>query len=442
MKLGNTSQSSVPVPNFFLNKNINQMETFQLSKGKRYFREKDLFQSTKEINFSNSTRNLNKKHENFNKTKYIPDLTSLNNFLNRSNDTLNINLKTNKKNETFNDNLSENEREREFPKKDCYQNFRNYMEKTNVTNYTNKDLRDQIKTNINVLIDKISNTKNYDLDKWTHIDTRTNFIDTNTDNIFNKNIFDKTNNNNYNYHSTKAKNNKDFKDNESQRFKYVIKEKVKGLSIEKDYKKKLLSRMDLNNVSYSDKFYKTKTSNVINTHCADEILKTETEINVNEDRKLNKLNNEYKEYKPLNTYASRASRNKDKEKEMNIIHDNLNLNLKKLCLPNLFNKYSLVNDNDYINQKKVDKLKIENIQIYDRFKGSNLFKEFPSPDRKEFIIKKGEKVRLNMKKDKIDNSLVDFSKYNANNHKDIFCESYETNQGFMERFRKSKDTFV
>ena len=77
--------------------------------------------------------------------------------------------------------------------------------------------------------------------------------------------------------TTKAKNNKDFKDNESQRFKYVIKEKVKGLSIEKDYKKKLLSRMDLNNVSYSDKFYKTKTSNVINTHCADEILKTETE---------------------------------------------------------------------------------------------------------------------------------------------------------------------
>lgn len=204
MKLGNTSQSSVPVPNFFLNKNINQMETFQVSKGKRYFREKDLFQSTKELNFSNSTRNMNKKHENFNRTKYIPDITTLNTFLNRSNNSLKDKKKHNEsfKEKDYNkDNYIQTENEKENThsgrlgtdniKKDSFQNFRNYMEKTNVSNYTNKDLREQIKTNINVLIDKITNTNNYDLDKWMHVDTRTNFIDTNTDSDLNN--FSKSN---------------------------------------------------------------------------------------------------------------------------------------------------------------------------------------------------------------------------------------------------------
>ena len=63
------------------------METFKVSKSKKYFREKDLFEKTKEMNISNYTRNLTRKNENFNKTKYKPDLTKLNTFLNKSNST-------------------------------------------------------------------------------------------------------------------------------------------------------------------------------------------------------------------------------------------------------------------------------------------------------------------------------------------------------------------
>ena len=46
-----------------------------------------------------------------------------------------------------------------------------------------------------------------------------------------------------------------------------------------------------------------------------------------------------------------------------------------------------------------------------------------------------------MRKDKIDKSLVDFSKYNTTKHSYVFCESYDTNNGFMEKFKRSKDTF-
>lgn len=562
MKLGNTSQTIVPVPNFFLNNNINQMETFQVSKSKKYFREKDLFQNKNEINFSNYTKNQNRKHENFNRTKYLPDLSNLNNFLNRSsnsthrnttkNTTVNFefsnmnqsqnlnninnqnslnqsqqinptsNLNTNANLHSVNNQNPLNQSQQInsnngniFPapgaekaqnlKKDSYENFRNFMEKTNVSNYTSCDLRNEIKTNISVLIDKINH--NYDLDKWASTDTRTNFVDTNTDNIHtinnrNKNYFETVKNNFYSK-TTKSQNKKNLKENnDCYRFKSIIKDKISGMDIDESYKQKIVSKIDLSNNSFSEKFYKTKTANIINTHIDDNnnILDTET-YKENKDRDLNSKdssnkdndsnnneteNNQKENKSPRNSLNKNNNNNSnakfDKDKSYNfnsnnslinsknnltfnmnynytsnnhnfmgfgntsnrnnmkIIDDNLNIN--KICLPLVMNKYSNICTDSNKNQKNVDRLKIDNSGIYTRFKGSNLFKDFPSPDRKEFIIKKGEKLRLNMRKDKVDKSLVNFSRYNANKHSEVFCESYDTNNGFMEKFRKSKDAFV
>lgn len=407
MKFGNTSQTSVPVPNLFLNNEINQMETFKVNKGKKYFRERDLFQKTKEINFSNFTRNLTRKHENFNKTKHKIDISSLNNFLNRSNQTTS---------KLF-----------DFPKgdpnKDSYENFRNFMEKTNISKYTSSDLRGEIKSNINVLIEKINHT--YDLDKWQHTDTRTNFIDTNTDYLKNKNIFETVKND---FYSVKTCKNKNIKENESYRFKSVIREKVEGMSIDNEYKKKLLSKIDMNNNSFSEKFYKTKNSTIIDIHSTDDILKTDASEDKN-NKQMNTLSN-----------MTNLKNKKNNFNPMKIVNDEINL--KKICYPSIMNKYSYVSNDTLKNQMEIDKLKMANSRIYSRFDNTNMFRDFPSPDRKEFIKKRGEKLRLNTKQDKIDKSIVDFSGYNTTKHRDIFCEKYDTNQGFMEKFRKSKDSFV
>lgn len=407
MKLGNTSQTSVPVPNLFLNNNINSIETFKVNKSKKYFREKDLFQKTKEINFSNYTRNLTRKHDNFNKTKHKIDISSLNTFLNKSNATMNNKIFTMPK---------------EDPNKDSYENFRNYMDRTNISKYTSPDLRNEIKTNISVLIDKINH--NYDLNRWLQTDTRTNFIDTNTDYLKNKNIFETVKNN---FYSTKTEGCKNLKENESFRFKSVIRDKVKGMSINKEYKKKLLAKIDMNNNSFSDKFYKTKNSTIVNINSTDEVLKTEASEEKN-NTQMNTLSN-------LNTQEKIK-----KNHNINIIDDKIDV--KNICFPPVMNKYSTVSSNNLLNQMEVDKLKTTNFRIYNRFDNSNLYRDFPSPDRKEFINKRGEKLRLNTKKDKIDKSLVDFSGYNTTKHRDIFCEKYDTNQGFMEKFKKSKDAFV
>ena len=73
MKLGNTSQTQVPVPNFYLTKNVIEMDVFKTkNEMKKSFREKDLFRQTKDINLSNNFRNKQKMFEEYNKTKYIP----------------------------------------------------------------------------------------------------------------------------------------------------------------------------------------------------------------------------------------------------------------------------------------------------------------------------------------------------------------------------------
>lgn len=259
MKLGNTSQSNVPVPNFYLNKNIKKMELFDVSDGKKYFREKDLFNNTKDINFCNNMRNYDRKHDNFNKTKYIPQMSNLATFLKTNNSYRNANTLTNTKaNSTTRKTFFSKDRDYKLPreKTDTFSNYRNYMEKTNVSNLLNPGLRDEIKNNINLLIDKI--TYNYDLEKWGQTDTRNNF------NYFNNTNFGATNfnfNNTNNMYSTcnprdfeNIKNDldfyttlqedKNFNQTDASKFKTILKDKINGMTLDKKMKSKIIENIE------------------------------------------------------------------------------------------------------------------------------------------------------------------------------------------------------
>ncbi len=418
MKLGNTSQSKVPVPDFFLNNTLKQMETFEISDRKRYFREKDLFRMTKDLNFCNNPRNYNRKHENFNKEKYVPDLTNINSILN--------NYTTTSKKFGFNDIT---------PKANTFNNFRNFLEKTNVTNFTNPDLRDEIRFNIKVLINKINDE--YDLTKWASTDTRSNFLQTNSDNYFTSNNFNSNNTRSFGLTKTEKK----FNETDATRFKTILRDKINTMSIDKNLKHKLVKNVNKFNDSTSDKFYKTKTTNIISNLEKNDFMNKENfskekylltssctqDDNTRLSKEKPKFNNTSNNYKSLN-------RN-------DLIDINDNFNIRKITLPAVATKYSTVNSDFYNNLTEVEKLRRENKSIYERFKDSTLYRDFPSPDRKEFVIKKGENLRAKTKKDKEDKCLIDFSNYNASKHKHIFCEDYDTNEGVMIKFKKSKEVF-
>lgn len=404
MKLGNTSQSTVPVPNFFLNNSLNQMETFEVSDKKRYFREKDLFRMTKDINFCNNPRNFNRKHENFNKQKYIPDLTNINSILKS--------YSNNHYKKTHNYFSS--------PKHDSYEQYRSFLEKTNVTNFTNPNLKDEIKNNINVLINKIKSE--YDLDKWAKTDTRSNFLTFNTDEEQQQHTaYDSSASYlmNNNYSVTKA-NLKNLKANETDamKFKTILRDKVKTMSINKNLKEKLISTMDKFNDSSSDKFYKAKKSSLISKEA----------FRADEDA--------------FQALSPKSKTRIDFKENNNLIDKNNKFNLSKVCLPVVTTKYSQVSQKVFDNLEQVEKLRKENKFIYQRFKDTSLYRDFPSPDRKEFVIKKGERLRNKSKKDFVDNTLVDFSKYNASKHKNVFCEDYDINEKIMLKFKKAKDFFI
>lgn len=493
MKLGNTSQSKVPVPNFFLNKNLKQLETFEISEGKRYFREKDLFGQTKDLNFCNNPRNFHRKFEKINREKYLPDLSNINSILK-------IQTKSQIKRLFNAKNTS--------PKDNTYNNFRDYVEKTNISNFTNPDLRNEIRGNLNVLINKINDV--YDLEKWGQTDTRTNFLQTNSEQHFNNfNNFNSNsltaNNFNYNNNGSSNLNNfhssyntandfyfktrgeiKKFNETDADKFKTILRQKVNNMSIDKRTKSRLMKNFDKFNDSSSDKFYKPKATSIIakeamtaenlnlesinnnnnngenNTSNLNKSLKNENEnlnlnLNINstaEYKKTNKNlnlttnsnhNNNFINSNTTNNYNKTINNNNKMHKSNysggELIDINDNFNIGKITLPVVANKYSKVSSDFLVNLTEVEKLRKDNTKIYERFKDSSLFKDFPSPDRKEFVVKKGEKLKTKSQNDKKDKTLLDFSAYNASKHKHVFCEDYDTNESVMVKYKKSKEVF-
>ena len=71
MKIGNISQTIVPVPNFFLNQSTRKLDTFAASttrnKKSLYYRDKDLFTKNLDININHKKRNEFRKSKKKNK---------------------------------------------------------------------------------------------------------------------------------------------------------------------------------------------------------------------------------------------------------------------------------------------------------------------------------------------------------------------------------------
>lgn len=147
MKIGNLSQSKAPVPDFFLNKHPRDIETFHISKNKRYYRESDLIHMTTDINLNNNHRNNMRRSEDFNKTRYIPPYHSKQPFL--------PNSSTKSPKESAND----------------YNTMMQFLKTTDYLNNANPELREEIKTNVDTLLERINS--NYDLKKWSDFNLST-----------------------------------------------------------------------------------------------------------------------------------------------------------------------------------------------------------------------------------------------------------------------------
>lgn len=188
---------------------------------KRYFREKDLFRLTGDLNNSNNPRNNHRKFEEFNRTKYIPIHKQLA-------------ISSKKDAEVFYLKNSFNEKEKELRPVEDYKNLATYLKKTNTATYTNPELRQEIKNNISGLLDRINS--NIDLNKYNQKDTKA--------------LFDKTIE--LKYTPLTLYNSKN--ENESTKFKNSIKAKLQSMSqINRQAKQKALEK--LQNVKAENKVF-------------------------------------------------------------------------------------------------------------------------------------------------------------------------------------------
>ena len=216
MKLGNISQTIVQVPNFFMNRKYNPMDTFQLhnktetnikintphikkkhlsfrqkmkteleiesnlnsknkskkkylSKRNSTFTETKLLTTYKDLNINNNPRYKDRLMLNLNKEKYIPNY-----YLNNRNNKTEIN-------ETFFPEIVDmNSPENKIKKKkklDTYTimtnfyNYKKYKESTDINKLLSPDLRNELMNDTKNLIDRIN--MNYDLKEWNKFDSRT-----------------------------------------------------------------------------------------------------------------------------------------------------------------------------------------------------------------------------------------------------------------------------
>lgn len=174
MKLGNISQTIVPVPKFFLDKDTSSIDIFKKKdkfkikeSSKRsysYFKEKDLFSSNLDLNLNHNPRTLgsNSQWDLTNEYKYIPLY-----------DRHNYERNSEKKHTYFPDIIDFYKIKQEKTSRNGLQNYRDYMSKTNIANFLQPDLRKEIIHNTQNLVDRVN--ANYDLGRWTNFDSRTTF---------------------------------------------------------------------------------------------------------------------------------------------------------------------------------------------------------------------------------------------------------------------------
>ena len=216
MKLGNISQTIVQVPNFFINRKLRSIDTFELhtrtesdikfnpnsikkkniplkqkikteldmesnfssestirnkSKKRRNsnFTDKKILTTYYDMNINNNPRYRARYWINFNKEKFLPAYYT-NNVINKTQtsesffpEIVDMNnpeneIKKNKKNDTY----------QMFNK---FYNYKKYKESTDISKLLSPDLRNELMDDTRNLIDRIN--MNYDLKKWNKFDART-----------------------------------------------------------------------------------------------------------------------------------------------------------------------------------------------------------------------------------------------------------------------------
>lgn len=165
MKIGNVSQTIVPVPDFYMNEGEKQLETFTLPykskpKPSTYFKEADYFKKPLDININHNPRFEIKTAHNKNEEKYIP-------IYNRGNYPRNVEMKN-----TIYPSIIDNSKCKTVYPTNGYEKYKDFMKKTDVNKQIEPDLRKDLMNSTIQLLEKIN--ANYDLKRWNEFDTRTN----------------------------------------------------------------------------------------------------------------------------------------------------------------------------------------------------------------------------------------------------------------------------
>ena len=196
MKLGNISQTIVPVPNLFVLQDLKPLDTFYLNKSKSsYFRSKDLFNKSYffDINRNKKIKD-NKILDKINQTKYISKINNNNNI--NSNENNNKNIREDLFNDTYN------------------------------------------------LLERIN--EKYDMKRWNEFDHRFYYFNKLNKTVYNPLTF-RENNNNNNYEIN------DEDENLKQKFSKTLREKILNLKTINKRTKSFLDKNKINNIE-NEKF--------------------------------------------------------------------------------------------------------------------------------------------------------------------------------------------
>ncbi len=189
MKLGNISQTIVPVPNLFVLQDLKPLDTFYLNKSKSsYFRSKDLFNKSYffDINRNKKIKD-NKILDKINQTKFI---SKINNNNNNSNENNNKNIREDLFNDTYN------------------------------------------------LLERIN--EKYDMKRWNEFDHRFYYFNKLNKTVYNPLTFRENNNNNYEIN--------DEDENLKAKFSKTLREKILNLKTINKRTKSFLDKNKINNI--------------------------------------------------------------------------------------------------------------------------------------------------------------------------------------------------
>jgi len=352
--MGNTSLSIIPVPNFYMNRTLYDMETFKIKK-KKYFKEKDLFQKTKDLNLSNNPRLNGNKFEEFNKTKYVPPYRSKSQNKVDTLGTFSFHNFTQYMETGENKLKNKDNQVYRIPKEITeFKKYEEYMKK-HQSSFENPDFGQALRNNINNIVDRINS--NFEIDKWssskltqpeymTQINSRITLDD------FNEN------------------------ENESTKFQNTLKGKISSLKLDMKDKEKILKTFIKNTENNMEKISKQSTTDKFFN--SSKISLINASILPNSSTRL----------------SSQMNTNENKH--------------STTSMPSLYNNTAY-----------------------------NSFNKL-SETKNEFSQMNAEKVSFR-RKEKIEKDEIDPRIYNAFQHRNVFCENYNTYGGIFEKSHENNE---